>query len=249
MKITCISDTHNKHKKLDVGSGDILIHSGDATGRGEHGEIRAFLKWYGSQDYTFKIFVAGNHDWGFERDPERFEKMCEENDIIYLNDSGTVIQDFDSGEDIHIWGSPVQPEFCNWAFNRKIEEKLSVDPNFDPYHGYKPNVHAWIKPHWDKIPDNTDILITHGPPKGILDEVPTMDYLTKEYERVGCPHLMDAIKRIEPSLHVFGHIHEQSGVMVSGKTTFCNASILNDMYNVNYRPRSFKWTTNQLRLK
>ena len=239
MKIHCISDTHNQHKKISLSGGDILIHAGDATGRGQSGEIEPFLKWYGSQDYTYKIFVAGNHDWGFEREPERYQEMCKKYGVIYLEDSGITIQDFDTGEDIKIWGSPVQPEFCNWAFNRRINKVASLPDDYDPYHSYGYKIHPWIKPHWDMIPDDTDILITHGPPEGILDGVQNFFHDPHNMTSVGCPHLREAVKRVEPALHVFGHIHDQHGVMVSGKTMFCNAAQLNDSYNVHYKPKEF----------
>tara|TARA_R100000951_G_scaffold116766_1_gene130563 strand:+ start:5128 stop:5859 length:732 start_codon:yes stop_codon:yes gene_type:complete len=236
MKIVTISDTHNRHKEISLGSGDILIHSGDATGRGQSGEIEPFLKWYGKQDFTYKIFVAGNHDWGFEREPERYEAMCKKYGVIYLNDSGYTIQDFDTGKDIKIWGSPVQPTFCNWAFNRDIEFIVHEDP----YHGIKR--HPLIKPHWDLIPNDTDILITHGPPEGILDDVPIHSAISGSVEHVGCPHLRDAIlNRVKPKLHVFGHIHPKNGIMMVNGIMFNNAANLNDAYTYEYKPRVIEW--------
>lgn len=248
-RIHCISDTHNQHKKIFLPGGDILIHAGDATGRGQSGEIEPFLKWYGSQDYTYKIFVAGNHDWGFEREPERYQEMCKKYGVIYLEDSGITIQDFDTGEDIKIWGSPVQPEFCNWAFNRSITPTALHPDDYDPYHSYGYKVHPYIKPHWDKIPDDTDILITHGPPEGILDGVQNFFHDPNDMTSVGCPHLREAVRRVKPKLHVFGHIHDQSGIMVSEGTTFCNAAQLNDSYNVHYKPKEFIWRKGQPELR
>jgi Icc-related predicted phosphoesterase len=227
MKIVCISDTHNKHKEISLNKGDVLIHAGDATGRGEAGEILPFLTWFSEQKFSHKILVAGNHDFGFERSPSRYEEECKRLGIIYLNDSGVNI------EGINIWGSPVQPEFFNWAFNRRIEEKLPDD--YDPYHSYN-KVNPPIKPHWDLIPNNTDILITHGPPLGVLDTVSR--YLVNL--NVGCPHLMDAILRVKPKLHVFGHIHEQQGILKKGDTVFVNASQLNDRYMVAYKPKTLR---------
>lgn len=239
MKIVCISDTHNRHKEIDCGKGDIIIHAGDATGRGQSGEIEPFLKWYGSQDYTYKIFVAGNHDWGFEREPERYQEMCKKYGVIYLEDSGLLIPDIDNNGVIKFWGSPVQPTFCNWAFNRDIDHNNQGDP----YHGFKK--HPWIKPHWDMIPDDTDILITHGPPLGIRDKVLTMQSRYSggnQYESVGCPHLMDAIEnRVKPKMHVFGHIHEEYGVSYKGKTMFVNAASLDDRYIYSHKPVEIEW--------
>lgn len=232
MKIDCISDTHNKHKSIFLDGGDLLIHSGDATGRGVSGEIEPFLKWYGSQDYTYKIFVAGNHDWGFEREPQRYEEMCQKYGVIYLNDSGFAIKDPETNDIIKIWGSPVQPEFGNWAFNRTIH----------PYPNCK---NPAIKPHWDLIPSDTDILITHGPPKNILDFVE--NHFHQNGDNVGCPHLRNAVDIIKPKLHVFGHIHDESGIFVEGDTVFCNAAQLNDYYNVHYKPMSFVWENGRVK--
>lgn len=236
MKIVCISDTHNKHKQIDCGEGDILIHAGDATGRGQSGEIEPFLKWFGSQKFNFKILIAGNHDWGFEREPERYEEMCAKYGIYYLNDSGMEVQCPLTKETIKIWGSPVQPEFCNWAFNRRVSENLDVDI----YH-YSGKIYPWIKPHWDKIPNDTDILITHGPPLGVRDGVQNAFHGKDKVTHVGCPHLMKAIKRVKPKLHVFGHIHEEHGVTHEYGTMFVNAAQLNDRYNVTYKPVEIQW--------
>lgn len=196
ISITLISDTHNKHKQLDVGSGDLLIHAGDATSMGKSHEIENFLKWYGQQDYEIKILIAGNHDWGFESDPDRFSDMASLYGVTLLNDSGT------SYRGIKIWGSPVQPEFHGWAFNR---------------------TQATIGKHWDMIPDDTDILITHGPPRGILD-------LTTGYDPAGCPLLLAKVRELKPVLHVFGHIHESRGIKDNGDTVFVNASSLDLRY-------------------
>lgn len=229
MKLVFISDTHNRHKEIDVGSGDIIFHCGDATGRGQSGEIEPFLKWYGSLNFAHKVMIAGNHDWGFERDPERFEEMCKKYGVIYLNDSGTIIKSFDTGENIKIWGSPVQPEFCNWAFNREI-------------HDYPNAKHLPIKPHWDIIPNDTDILLTHGPPHKILDKVPRFSHISGDCERVGCPHLRDAVlNRVKPKIHAFGHIHEQHGIEIIDNTHFLNVSQLDDRYKVSYKPVEILW--------
>ena len=229
MILTFISDTHNKHKQIDTGSGDILIHAGDATGRGKSGEILPFLKWFSEQKFKHKVLIAGNHDFGFESEPERYQKECDDLGIIYLNDSGIEI------EGLKIWGSPVQPEFFNWAFNRRIDNNIKLPDDYDPYHSYPPKSNPHIKPHWDLIPNDTDILVTHGPPMGILDQCPDLNirYITKS---VGCPHLLDAVNRIKPKIHAFGHIHERHGVLVQNGTTFINASQLNDQYIVAYKP-------------
>ncbi|QOD60890.1 metallophosphatase domain-containing protein [Polaribacter haliotis] len=199
MKIILISDTHGNHN-FRIPKGDVLIHAGDVSSRGRKTEIDAFIKWFQSQPHKHKIFIAGNHDFYFE---EAIKNNIEINflDLIYLNDSGCEI------DGIKFWGSPIQPTFFDWAFNRKRGEE--------------------IKKHWDLIPNDTDVLITHGPPHKILD-------LTKKEEYVGCKELKNKVLEIKPKLHVFGHIHEAYGKTVRNNTVFVNASLLDNKYrNVN----------------
>jgi len=218
MYITVISDTHNQHKWLNIPKkGDIIVHAGDVSSKGSRREIEIFLKWYGDLDYKVKILTPGNHDWAFERNPEVCEELCDNYGVILLNDSGYKYNG------VKFWGSPVQPKFGNWAFNRSIHSYSS-----NTHHG--PPTYPHIKPHWDKIPNDTDVLITHGPPKDVLDR-------TCYGGTVGCPWLSQTIERVKPILHVFGHIHESRGVIVD-KTkkdpiTYCNGSSL----DIRYKPR------------
>ena len=199
MRIVCISDTHGQHEKLRLPEGDIIIHAGDVSSRGSQFEITQFLSWFDALDFQYKIFIAGNHDYFFEKTSQVEIENLIPNGVTYLNDSGIKI------EGIQFWGSPVQPWFFDWAFNR-----------------YRGND---IQKHWDLIPDNTDILITHGPPAGKLD-------LTSSNEHVGCVDLFDAIERIKPRYHICGHIHEAYGEVKESDTTFINCSVLNLKYRL-----------------
>lgn len=203
--ITTISDTHNQHDAIDVGSGDLIIHAGDATSRGKEYEIQRFLMWYGKQDYECKIFVPGNHDFGFESYPQLYADMCDLYGVTLLNDSGHTYRG------IKIWGSPVQPEFHGWAFNRSATA---------------------IAPHWAMIPDDTDILVTHGPPRGILD-------LAHGYNPAGCPLLLKRVQEVKPKLHVFGHVHESRGMLRRDGTVYVNAACLDRRYEP-YPERPFQ---------
>ncbi len=197
MKIVFLSDTHQRHHDVDIPNGDILIHAGDFSSRGTVQEVTDFLNWFSKQPHKYKIFIAGNHDFFFEREREETIRKIIPKNLIYLNDSGITI------ENIRIWGSPVQPEFLNWAFNRERGEE--------------------IKKHWNLIPKDTNLLITHGPPEGILDK-------TIRGKSVGCLDLLNRVNNIQPKIHVFGHIHEEYGVYKTANTTFINASILNERY-------------------
>ena len=196
MKIVCIADTHNQLSKVDVPDGDVLIIAGDVTGRGSVYETFLFYEDVIKLPHEHKILVAGNHDWLFTERDNQYVKAIK-NSLIYLEDSGCTI------EGIKFWGSPWQPEFCNWAFNLPRGEAL--------------------KAKWDLIPEDTDVLITHGPPFGILDK-------TNREENVGCEELRKRVDAISPKFHVFGHIHNAYGTLGVGKTIFINASICTESY-------------------
>jgi Icc-related predicted phosphoesterase len=206
MKITLISDTHSFHDQLQLAGGDLLIHAGDVTARGSELEVMQFLRWFKNQKYAHKVFVAGNHDWFFEMESAEYIQSLIPKEVIYLNDSGICIDGFT------IWGSPIQPTFFNWAFNRDRGEEINK--------------------HWQLILENTDILITHGPPFGILDQ-------TLQGEKVGCEMLLEKVNEIKPKLHVFGHIHEGYGMINKETTTFVNASVLDIRYKFINQPVNF----------
>jgi Icc-related predicted phosphoesterase len=198
MKIVFISDTHGQHHDLKLPIGDVLIHAGDVSQRGLPTQMQDFLDWFKVQPHPHKIFVAGNHDFMAERKEKVFQTMIPEN-CIYLKNSEVVI------DGIKIWGSPITPWFYDWAFNR--------------HRG------APIAKYWAQIPTDTDILITHGPPNGILDKTTTG-------LNVGCEELKKRIDQLNIKIHVFGHIHEAYGETRVDKTTFLNASVLNLDYRL-----------------
>ena len=201
MKIDCISDTHAQHRKLRLPGGDLLIHAGDCCREGELEDALEFLDWFKEQNYSHRVMVAGNHDRIFELIPELMVEECKKRGIILLNDSGCEI------EGIKIWGSPVQPWFCDWAFNRRRG--------------------ADIQRHWNLIPADTEILITHGPPHKIRDVLFNSD---GSIEHVGCKDLYQKIVQTKVKLHVFGHVHEDRGHSSLEGRTYINASSLDGGY-------------------
>lgn len=190
----------------------MLLHAGDITLRGLRSELLDFLLWFGNQPFPYKIFIAGNHDFCLERLPQAQIQALMPKGVTYLNDSGVTIEGF------YIWGSPVCPFQHSWAFNR--------------HRG------APIKRHWQKIPPETDILLTHTPPFGILDQ------LVSE-KRSGDKDLLAFIEQIQPSVHLFGHIHEAYGQMKRGNTRFFNCSLMNEMYELINRPFTFELTASK----
>ena len=220
LKCTVISDTHSAHEKLNLPGGDILFHCGDLTYEGQPDEVMPALQWLVEQDYKHVVFVAGNHDFGFENISLVHELGCrtkvEESGVVdayhafiaeheklhYLQNESVEIEGYT------IYGSPYTPEFNNWAFSygskvMRPYSSLSTGQMVDIY---------------DEIPACVDIIMTHGPALGVLD---TNNSYGRMYgdNRCGCKHLRDRIDELQesrwghkgPLYHLFGHIHERGG--------------------------------------
>ena len=219
MRVVCISDTHNLHDQIEVPMGDVLIHAGDFTGTGTYRQVSKFLTWFIAQPHPHKILIAGNHDLTldaahYERAWFIFHRKARLDDaeiralidqarphLHYLQDEGLCI------DGVNFYGSPWQPEFFSWGFNLPRGEACAEA--------------------WRRIPSDTDILITHGPPLG------HGDLLVPAQTHCGCVDLLAEVQqRVRPAYHIFGHIHEGYGVTSDGVTTFVNASSC----DVNYRP-------------
>lgn len=212
MKIVAISDTHNIHDKLTIEPCDILIHCGDYSFKGRDWEVSDFYRWLNDQPAKHIISVQGNHELGVEKDFEHMKalalSLCPR---VHFMDEGLV-----EIEGLKFWCSAITPFFHNWAWNRYGSE---------------------IVGHWDKIPEDVDVLITHGPPYGILDAVFHMDGVTIR-ERVGCMHLYDRIKSLTKlKYHLFGHIHGSNGEYNFGGVQFYNVSNCGETYAIDYPPR------------
>ena len=203
LRIVCISDTHGQHAKVSVPDGDLLIHAGDFMAFGtKPKEIIQFNQWLGTLPHPYKVVIAGNHDVMFERHSATARELL--NNAIYLENSGTEIAG------LKIWGSPVQPEFNNWAFNVARG--------------------AAIRRYWEMIPPDTDILVTHGPPFGMLDQS------NHSSDHLGCEELAVVVEKIKPRLHIFGHIHGGHGDETHSGIRFINASVVNEDYWPVYEP-------------
>ncbi len=218
-KLVLISDTHGHHEHVRVPPGDLLIHAGDFT-RNDQGrkEFREFLQWLERQPCPRKVLVSGNHDSQTERFPDLARQMIAEYapSVTYLRDSGVEI------DGLKLWGSPYTPTFYQW-FNMRDRGEA-------------------IKRHWDLIPDDTDVLITHGPPKMIAGK---LDWTSFGKEHCGCADLMDAILRVKPTIWCGGHVHGGYGIETlvhadGSKSTLYNASICNEAY----RPVNQPWVVN-----
>jgi predicted phosphodiesterase len=228
MRITVISDTHTKHNHVtkDLPGGDLLIHAGDFMSSGYSPyEAVDFFKWYdGINSYDTKILIAGNHDRMMQFDPEWAKGILTGYKTIeYLQDEECVLYfdgpngDFPE-ENVHIYGSPWQPEFYNWAYNL-------------------PRAGEELKAKWDAIPTWTDILVTHGPAQTYLDTAGA----PYNAPLLGCELLKERVELIRPKIHVCGHIHGGYGYYYNGHTHFLNASLLNERYEYAHKPFTFDW--------
>jgi Icc-related predicted phosphoesterase len=184
MKIWFISDTHGQHRKLKVPRVDLVIHCGDesnsANAWANESESRLFLEWYAELDIPAKIFVPGNHSTAIEQG------------LVQAADYPTVqflIHQQTEWMGLKVFGSPYTPKFFDWAYMRSREDLDAI---------------------WQSIPDDSDIVITHGPPKGIFDV--TRDIDTRAPVHVGSKSLRRHVdERVKPRIHAFGHIHDENG--------------------------------------
>ena len=202
MRVVCISDTHLAGPEIEIPDGDILIHSGDHTFQGTLLQLTKAGAWFSSLPHKWKITIPGNHDRMFEKE----EFLARVSFGEGLDGVRILIDQEIEVEGLQIWGSPWTPRYGNgWAFQ--------LDPGTE---------------HWKKIPEGLDILITHGPPFGVLDRV--------RGQHVGDKALLTELGRAEPRYHVFGHIHDGHGEFSAGGVHFVNAAVLDDAYAVTYKP-------------
>jgi len=206
MKIVMMSDNHNSYSGLDIPDGDVFIHSGDYSGHGTLQELSAFNTWLGKLKHACKLFVPGNHDGLFQTDPSLAKGV--------LTNAITLIDSSFDWKGIKFYGTPWQPFFNNWYFNVQDDSKRTE--------------------LFNKIPDTTNVLITHCPPYDVLD---------KNCEGELCGDLM-LTRRISSlralRLHVFGHIHDGAGSKFLEPVTYINSSVMNDHYKLVNKPSVFE---------
>jgi predicted phosphohydrolase len=206
VKILCLADTHGFHVELPEDwfpLADVLVCAGDVSVGGTELEIANFLCWFNGLAYEHKIFIAGNHDFLFQTKPEQARRLIPD-DIIYLEDSFCII------DGAKVYGSPWTLTFLDWAF--------MLDRG------------GPMRATWERIPKDTDILITHGPPYGIRD------FSKYQNGHAGCEELLKVVQAMPLKCYVFGHVHESYGAYSNGETFFANAFIVNEIYKVTNKP-------------
>jgi len=190
MNITVISDTHGKEPVLP--GGELLIHCGDLSIHGFRVEVINQLNYLHEQleKYDKIILIPGNHDLFAERHPKQFEEACAIAGLELLMNNSTTYKE------LKIWGSPVTPIYHDWAFNRDQSKR------FDLY---------------ENIPHDTQLVVTHGPPRFVLDQ-------NHEMKHIGCSELHNKIREIKPLAHVFGHCHESKGMFFEEGIFYANCA-------------------------
>ena len=215
MELVCLSDTHGAHEDVGVPEGDVLIHAGDFCQEGRLEEVEPFLDWFGNQPCDEKILVAGNHDGAFEDENIRGTARAWASEVAtYLEDKSTTI-----GGRL-FYGSPWILKDDDWAFMKPEQQLVRI---------------------WENIPTETDVLITHGPPRGMMDlferKVESAgDQGQFRSERIGSVSLRDAIERVQPAVHVFGHNHFDYGTVRTNETMFINASLPKGRKGITHEP-------------
>jgi Icc-related predicted phosphoesterase len=191
LRLVLLGDTHELHRKVEVPGGDILIHVGDFTMFSKNmTAVADFNTWLGELPHHRKILVPGNHEYFLEAHPSN-QSM--------LNNATVLINESIEADGLRVWGSPVTPLYGGAFGLSSAEDRKRL---------------------YAQIPQGTDVLITHGPPYGILDSAPGSGIHS------GCRELLEAVLRIRPKLHVFGHIHGAYGIFRTDQTTFVNAAAL-----------------------
>jgi len=208
MRLVIVSDTHGRHEELGVLEGDVLIHCGDAFNGFEPDErdVERLDRWFGRQRFDAILCVGGNHDFALEERAAQGMRVLE--NAVLLVDAPFEYRG------VLFYGSPWTPELIDWAFYLEPED---------------------AEARWSKIPRETDVLITHSPPAGILD-------VNRSGKGCGCPHLAERVKAVKPALHCFGHVHASAGTLLRDGVRYINASMVNSQYRIARSPLVYDLT-------
>ncbi len=208
MKIVSISDTHSHHRKLTLPGADMIVSAGDWSYKGEPEVVEDFIAWMKELPYQHKVVIMGNHELSYDKEPPQIKKikaleLMKEAGIHYLENSEVIINGY------KIWGSPIQPWFHDWAWNHQRGPEIAAV--------------------WSKIPNDTNILITHGPPYGKLDRVEDWWGIASNE---GCKDLKARVQELSQlKACIYGHLHLQGGQMINvDGVQYVNAAVCDERY-------------------
>ncbi len=216
LKIVAISDTHGKHRSLDMPKADVLLHCGDITNRGEISILEDFVDWLKDLPIKHKVIVFGNHSVGLQNEGKKRHTVLnifKNNNINYLDNSSVVI------EGIKFYGSAASPRFgSGWAYNYNRGKDIASI--------------------WSKIEDDTNVLLTHSPPYGILDLVEDNYFNRGRNLHQGCTDLLNRINSLkELKLSCFGHLHLEGCKMAQvNNVNYINAAQCDEEYQIRNKP-------------
>jgi Icc-related predicted phosphoesterase len=202
MKIVIVSDTHEKHEELGELRGDVLIHCGDSGygfGRAA-GAVDRLDDWFGRQAFELILCIGGNHDFELQETVGVRDPVFR--NAHYLQDASVRYKG------LTFYGTPWVPELIRWAYYLPPSE---------------------MRDKWKLIPQGTDVLISHSPPRGVLDR-------NRRGKSCGCPDLLRRVVEVSPRVHCFGHVHASAGTLELEGTTFVNASVIDSQYQIARRP-------------
>ncbi len=207
MKIVAVADTHDQHRHISIPPCDVFVHAGDFTCHKvpQIEKYEDFAAWLNEIPAKYKVIVAGNHDIFCEKNRDDFVKMLGPN-VFYLCDSWAKI------EGIKFYGMPHVLKWGDWAFN--IGE-VAMDELCE------------------KIPTDVDILVTHCPPKYIME-------IGDFGAQLGSEALRKGVEKAKPKYHIFGHAHNCYGTVVVNDITYVNCSQTWEGNIPRYRPYVFE---------
>ncbi len=223
IKIIHYSDTHEYNRIFDSApEANLFIHTGDLTGMGGIPELQEVAEKLQEIQHRYDkmIVIPGNHDWGFQHH-EQFMRQIFKDMVVLINEPYEY-------EGVKFWGSPITPIFSYWAFMKNADDRYSL---------------------FQQVPEDTKVLLTHGPAYKVLDEVAEIHYDRSRIDNAGCLHLFDRIQQIKPRLHLFGHIHEGYGHLKFLHTDHVNSSIMDGHYRPVNKPHLITYSETEIEIE
>ena len=195
MRILHLSDTHGHHRELTaLPQADVVVHSGDITFHGSYDEVMDFVRWFAALPYKNKLFIAGNHDFSLAGEQSDGKDMQEKINALLPENTYYLCNSGVEIEGLSFYGIPM--------FRSSVD-----DTSYERF--------------YSDIPKETDVLITHQPPFGILDGG---EYKGQPYN-YGNALLLEQVKVVSPKVHLFGHDHNVFGKTMVNGICFSNGAL------------------------